>query len=87
MLLVDTDPQGSASYWTTTREEDDIKPRVPAFRSLARVYKERLRTSLTDTKTLSSTRVVATQSNCAPEWSWPIKSSCLFKHRSSISGR
>ena len=28
VLLVDTDPQGSASYWTTTREKDDIKPRV-----------------------------------------------------------
>ena len=39
VLLVDTDPQGSASYWTTSRDENAIKPAWPAFRSSAKVCK------------------------------------------------
>ena len=28
VLLIDTDPQGSASYWTQCRDEEKVEPRV-----------------------------------------------------------
>ena len=36
VLLVDTDPQGSASYWTTSRDEDAIKPRVACIQKFGK---------------------------------------------------
>lgn len=31
VLLIDTDQQGSASYWAQTRDEEKIKPRIPCI--------------------------------------------------------
>ena len=39
VLLVDTDPQGSASYWTTSRDEDAIKPRVACIQKFGKGLK------------------------------------------------
>ena len=36
VLLVDTDPQGSASYWTTSRAENGIKPRVACIQKFGK---------------------------------------------------
>ena len=36
VLLVDTDPQGSAGYWTTSRAENGIKPRVACIQKFGK---------------------------------------------------
>ncbi len=36
VLLVDTDPQGSGSYWSQTRDEEEIKPRVPTIQKFGK---------------------------------------------------
>ena len=36
VLLVDTDPQGSASYWTTSRDENGLKPRVACIQKFGK---------------------------------------------------
>ena len=36
VLLVDTDPQGSAGYWTTSRDENGIKPRVACIQKFGK---------------------------------------------------
>ena len=36
VLLVDTDPQGSAGFWTTSRAENDIKPRVACIQKFGK---------------------------------------------------
>ena len=36
VLLVDTDLQGSASYWTSSRDEDGIKPRVACIQKFGK---------------------------------------------------
>ena len=36
MLLVDTDPQGSASYWASSRDEDGVKPRVACIQKFGK---------------------------------------------------
>ena len=36
VLLVDTDPQGSASYWASSRDEDGIKPRVACIQKFGK---------------------------------------------------
>ena len=42
VLLVDTDPQGSASYWTTSRAENDIKPRVACIQKFGEGLQQEL---------------------------------------------
>ena len=42
VLLVDTDPQGSASYWTTSRAENDIKPRVACIQKFGKGLQQEL---------------------------------------------
>ena len=42
VLLVDTDPQGSASYWTTSRAENDIKPRVACIQKSGKGLQQEL---------------------------------------------
>ena len=36
VLLVDTDPQGSASYWTASRDENGIRPRVACIQKFGK---------------------------------------------------
>ena len=36
VLLVDTDPQGSANYWASSRDEDGIKPRVACIQKFGK---------------------------------------------------
>jgi len=36
VLLVDTDPQGSASYWAATREEKGITPRIASIQKFGK---------------------------------------------------
>jgi chromosome partitioning protein len=36
VLLVDTDPQGSASYWAQCRDEENIKPRVACIQKFGK---------------------------------------------------
>ena len=42
VLLVDTDPQGSAGYWTTSRSEKGIKPRVACIQKFGKGLQEEL---------------------------------------------
>ena len=36
VLLVDTDPQGSASYWAATRDEASVRPRVASIQKFGK---------------------------------------------------
>jgi len=36
VLLLDTDPQGSANYWTQTRDEENITPRVACIQKFGK---------------------------------------------------
>lgn len=39
VLLLDTDKQGSSSYWSYTRDEDKIEPRVPSVQKFGKGLK------------------------------------------------
>jgi chromosome partitioning protein len=43
VLVVDTDPQGSASYWTAAREEKKIEPRIPSVQKFGKTLASELR--------------------------------------------
>jgi len=43
VLLVDTDPQGSASYWAATREELGVKPRIASIQKFGKTLAGELR--------------------------------------------
>ena len=43
MLLVDTDPQGSASYWAATRDEASVRPRVASIQKFGKGLVSELR--------------------------------------------
>ena len=36
VLLIDTDPQGSANYWAQSRDEENIAPRVPCIQKFGK---------------------------------------------------
>ena len=42
MLLVDTDPQGSSSYWTQVRDEAGINPRVASIQKFGKGVQQEL---------------------------------------------
>ena len=42
VLLVDTDPQGSASYWTQVRDEASIAPRVASIQKFGKGVQQEL---------------------------------------------
>lgn len=43
VLLVDTDPQGSASYWAAAREEAGIEPRVASIQKFGKTLANELK--------------------------------------------
>ena len=43
VLLVDTDPQGSASYWAAVREEKGIEPRIASIQKFGKTLASELR--------------------------------------------
>jgi len=43
VLLVDTDPQGSASYWAATREELGVEPRIASIQKFGKTLAGELR--------------------------------------------
>ncbi len=53
VLLVDTDSQGSASYWASSRDEAGISHVWRAFRNSAKAYRGRFRILLAATRTSS----------------------------------
>ena len=42
VLLVDTDPQGSASYWTQVRDEGSVTPRVASIQKFGKGVQQEL---------------------------------------------
>jgi len=36
ILLIDTDPQGSANYWAQSRDEENISPRIPCIQKFGK---------------------------------------------------
>lgn len=42
VLYVDTDPQGTGSYWCSIRDEEKIKPRIPSIQKFGSNLKEEL---------------------------------------------
>lgn len=43
VLVVDTDPQGSASYWAAAREEAGIEPRVASIQKFGKTLANELK--------------------------------------------
>lgn len=43
VLLVDTDPQGSASYWAAAREEKGVKPRIASIQKFGKTLASELK--------------------------------------------
>ncbi len=42
VLVVDTDPQGSASYWAAAREEKEVKPRIASIQKFGKTLASEL---------------------------------------------
>jgi chromosome partitioning protein len=43
VLIVDADPQGTASYWSTLRDESEVTPRIPVMQKFGKSLSAELR--------------------------------------------